>query len=110
LLDAGRLYFGTEDGTVYALSARDGSLLWRFHADGAVKGGIASSDGKLFFGDYAGKVYALRKTDGAKIWSTTTSGAHLGFSSGQFYSTPAAAYGRVFLGNTDGFVYSFAES
>ena len=36
-----------------------------------------------------------------------TSGAHFGFGSGQFYSTPAVAFGRVYMGNTDGRVYSF---
>jgi hypothetical protein len=40
----------------------------------------------------------------------STSGAHHGLSSGQFYATPAVAYGRVYLGNTDGFVYSYASS
>jgi len=36
-----------------------------------------------------------------------TDGAHFGFGSGQFYSTPAVAFGRVYMGNTDGRVYSF---
>jgi outer membrane protein assembly factor BamB len=39
-----------------------------------------------------------------------TNGARLGLGSGQFYSTAAVAYGRVYIGNTDGFVYSFAAS
>ena len=29
---------------------------------------------------------------------------------GQFYSTPAAAYGRVYIGGTDGKVYSFGAT
>ena len=36
-----------------------------------------------------------------------TNGAHFGFGSGQFYATPAVAFGRVYMGNTDGRVYSF---
>ena len=36
-----------------------------------------------------------------------TSGARFGFGSGQFYSSPAVAFGRVYIGNTDGRVYSF---
>ena len=36
-----------------------------------------------------------------------TNGAHFGFGSGKFYSTPAVAFGRVYMGNTDGRVYSF---
>jgi outer membrane protein assembly factor BamB len=39
----------------------------------------------------------------------STNGAHFGFGSGQFYATPSVAFGRVYMGNTDGRVYSFAE-
>jgi outer membrane protein assembly factor BamB len=109
LLSGGRLYFGAEDGTVYALRASDGAELWRYKAHGAVKGGLALSRGKLYFGDYSGHVYALRQ-DGRQVWQVGTTGKAFGFASGQFYATPAVAFGRVFLGNTDGNVYSFAAS
>ena len=45
--------------------------------------------------------------DGHQLWAVGTNGAQLGFGSGNFYSTPAVAYGRVYMGNTDGRVYSF---
>jgi outer membrane protein assembly factor BamB len=104
----GAVYFGSENGTVYALRESDGGVRWTFHAAGAVKGGLALKDGRLFFGDYAGRMYAIRASDGRQVWSMSTSGARFGFGSGQFYATPAVAYGRVFLGNTDGSVYSFS--
>lgn len=107
LLDRGRLFLGSEDGTVYNLRARDGAIRWTYKAGGAVKGALALADGKLFFGDYAGQVTALRRSDGRRLWRTGTSGGTLG-GSGNFYATPAVAYGRVYLGNTDGFVYSFS--
>jgi outer membrane protein assembly factor BamB len=108
LLDAGRLYFGSEDGTVYALRASDGAVRWRYKASGAVKGGLALKDGKLFFGDYGGKVQAIRQADGHRLWRSNSAGTKLGLRSGRFYSTPAVAYGRVYIGSLDGFVYSFA--
>jgi outer membrane protein assembly factor BamB len=110
LVVSGRLYFGTEDGTVYALRARDGAVRWRYKADGAVKGGLALSQGRLFFGDYGGKVHAIRLRDGSSIWETSSAGSSFGLKAGRFYSTPAAAYGRVYIGSLDGFVYSFAAS
>jgi outer membrane protein assembly factor BamB len=110
LLDSGRLYFGSEDGTVYALRASDGGLRWRYRAAGAVKGGLALKNGKLFFGDYAGKVQAIRQTDGHRVWSSSSAGTRFGLTAGRFYSTPAVAYGRVYIGSLDGFVYSFASS
>jgi outer membrane protein assembly factor BamB len=38
----------------------------------------------------------------------TTNGTQFGFGSGNFYASPAVAFGRVYMGNTDGSVYSFA--
>jgi outer membrane protein assembly factor BamB len=110
LVASGRLYFGTEDGTVYALRARDGAVRWRYKADGAVKGALALSQGRLFFGDYGGKVHAIRQRDGSPIWETSSAGSAFGLKAGRFYSTPAIAYGRVYIGSLDGFVYSLAAS
>lgn len=108
LIVGGRVYFGSENGTVYALRVRNGSEVWRYQARGAVKGGLALAGGRLYFGDYSGHAYAIRRSDGHEVWNVGTNGARFGLGSGQFYSTPAVAYGRVYLGNTDGFVYSFA--
>jgi outer membrane protein assembly factor BamB len=110
LVASGRVYFGTEDGTVYALNARDGAVRWRYKASGAVKGGLALDQGRLFFGDYGGKVHAIRQRDGSPIWQTSSAGTAFGLHAGSFYSTPAVAYGRVYIGSLDGFVYSLAAS
>jgi outer membrane protein assembly factor BamB len=110
LVASGRIYFGTEDGTVYALRARDGAVRWRYKADGAVKGALALDRGRLFFGDYGGRMHAIRQRDGSQIWETSSAGGAFGLQAGRFYSTPAVAYGRVYIGSLDGFVYSFAAS
>jgi len=110
LLKNGRLFFGSEDGTVYALDADSGRTIWTYRASGAVKGGPALASGTLYFGDYGGKVHAVQARTGREVWSVGTSGTRFGFGSGSFYSTAAVAFGRVYLGNTDGRVYSFAAS
>jgi outer membrane protein assembly factor BamB len=110
LVANGRVYFGTEDGTVYALRARDGALRWTYKANGAVKGGLALDAGRLFFGDYGGRMHAIRQRDGSPIWDTSSAGSAFGLKAGSFYATPAVAYGRVYIGSLDGFVYSFAAS
>lgn len=107
LLLGGGIYFGSEDGTVYNLDARSGAVRWTYRAGGAVKGGIAADGDRLVFGDYSGTVTALRRSDGSRIWATGTSGSAFGLRAGTFYGTPAIAYGRVFIGNTDGFMYAF---
>jgi outer membrane protein assembly factor BamB len=109
LVDHDRVYFGSEDGTVYALDTADGAIKWTYKAGGAVKGAVAlDGDGRLFFGDYNGQVTALRRADGKQLWKTGTSGGAFGLKSGNFYAGAAVAYGRVYIGNTDGFVYSFS--
>ena len=105
LLDHGRLYFGTQNGTVYALDARNGHVLWTYHASGSVKASptLCRRDALLrrLLRPRAGD---LRAT-GQRIWRSSSGGALLG--SGTFYSTAAVVYGRVFLGNTDGRVYAY---
>lgn len=69
-LNAGKLFVGSEDGTVYALDAATGCLWWMFKASATVKTAISiGNQGKTaFFGDTSGFVYALRVSDGSVIW------------------------------------------
>jgi outer membrane protein assembly factor BamB len=105
LLDSGRVYFGTQSGLVYALNAKDGSVVWTYHAADAVKASPTLKDGVLYFGDYSGQLQAVRAQDGHRLWVSGSEGAVFG--SGNFYSTAAVAWGRVFLGNTDGRFYAY---
>jgi polyvinyl alcohol dehydrogenase (cytochrome) len=66
----GKLFVGSENGTVYALDSATGCLWWMFNASATVKTAI-SVDGKtgsVFFGDTNGIVYALKAADGSLIW------------------------------------------
>jgi outer membrane protein assembly factor BamB len=109
LATKGRIYLGSQDGTIYCLLAKSGRIVWRHHSGGAVKAALAMSQGRLYFGSYGGSVTALRAKDGSVAWRAGTSGRAFG-RAGNFYATPAVAFGRVYLGNTDGRVYSFAAS
>jgi len=95
-----RLYFGSEDGTVYAMRTTDGRIDWKYHAGDAVKGGIAYEQGRLYFGDYTGSVNAVRARDGKLVWTRSN------VTSEKFYATPAVGFGRVFLSTTDGYVHA----
>jgi polyvinyl alcohol dehydrogenase (cytochrome) len=67
---SGRLFVGSEDGTVYALDAATGCLWWMFKASATVKTAISVGNGgkAAFFGDTNGFVYALNVADGSVIW------------------------------------------
>jgi outer membrane protein assembly factor BamB len=107
LLDDGMVFLGSQDGIVYALSQRTGSTVWTYHAAGAVKASPTLDNGVLYFGDYAGDLQAVNEHNGRRLWRSGSEGALLG--SGTFYSTAAVAYGRVFLGNTDGRIYAYDQ-
>ena len=102
----GIVYFGSEDGTVYALRAKNGARRWTFQTADAVYG-VSYANGRLFFGDKSGKVTAVNARSGKLIWQQQTNGAAFG-GGGIFYSTPAVAFGRVYIGNADSKVYSFS--
>jgi outer membrane protein assembly factor BamB len=102
----GTVYFGCENGELFALDTANGHTRWATQLGGAVKAAPAYYGGKLFVGDYGGHMNAVDAKTGKIVWQSGSLGPGLG-ASGQFYSTPAVAYGRVYAGNTDGRVYSY---
>lgn len=72
-IDTVKIYFGTDDGHMWALDQGDGSVIWKFrvgpHANGkSIFSSPAIFDGILYFGAYDGCVYALDAATGALIW------------------------------------------
>jgi outer membrane protein assembly factor BamB len=100
------VYFGCEDGGLYALSTISGNVRWVAQLGGPIKAAPAYYGGRLYVGDYGGYMNAVDAKSGKVIWQSGSLGPGFG-ASGQFYSTPAVAYGRVYSGNNDGRVYSF---
>jgi outer membrane protein assembly factor BamB len=108
LVHHGKVIFGCESGDIFALDEKTGKVRWKTHTNGAVKGALAYHDGAVFATNYAGEVYALDAGNGHVKWVAHTQGG--GFlHGGGVYSTPAVAFGRVYLGGLDGRVYSFEE-
>jgi outer membrane protein assembly factor BamB len=108
LIDQGRVFFGSQNGTVYALDDSTGAQVWSYRAASAVKASPTLSGGVLYFGDYSGRLQAVSEQSGRRLWVSKSEGALLG--SGNFYSTAAVVYGRVYIGNTDGRVYAYDAS
>ena len=66
---AGKLFVGSEDGTVYALDASTGCIWWTFRAADTVKTAISIGNGHTaFFGDTTGYFYAVDSNNGSQIW------------------------------------------
>jgi polyvinyl alcohol dehydrogenase (cytochrome) len=91
---AGWLYVGSQNGTVYALSAIGGCIRWTFAAAGGVRTAIAvGNDGAVYFGDTAANVYALHAETGARRWVRSVESHPLARITG----TPTLHDGRLYV-------------
>ena len=122
VLHGGVLFFGSDDGNVYAVDAASGRERWRFRTGGPVVASPAVADGLVLVGSYDGRFYALDEASGAPLWKFTTEGERRFEARGLhgflprtqtyadpfdvFLSSPVVADGAVFFGSGDGKVYA----
>jgi polyvinyl alcohol dehydrogenase (cytochrome) len=72
---SGRLFVGSQNGTVYSLDAKTGCIYWTFTAKSGVRTAVAFGprDGAngyaAYFGDTGANVYALDAATGRELWS-----------------------------------------
>lgn len=69
----GRLFVGSQNGTVYALDAKSGCILWTFSARTGVRtapvlGERAGGGYAIYFGDTGANLYAVNAATGQEIW------------------------------------------
>ena len=102
----GVLYFGSEDGTFYALDPATGSLLWDYAMPGGLSSGLQSSpavmNGVAYVGSWDGSLYALDTSTGDLLWDYTTGDAVL--------SSPSVSGGMVYFGSRDHNFYALDAS
>jgi outer membrane protein assembly factor BamB len=118
----GVIYFGGDDGNVYAVDAADGHQLWKRRTGGPVAATPAIAGGTLYIGSYDGKFYALDAHSGAPRWKFVTGGERRFEAKGLhgllpkdqtiadpfdvFLSSPVLGAGAVYFGSGDGNVYA----
>ena len=91
---SGVVYVGSQNGTVYAVSANTGCIFWTFSAAGGVRTAIAiADDGVVYFGDTAANVYALDARAGTRRWVRSIESHPLARITG----TPALHDGRLYV-------------
>ncbi len=80
VIAGGRIFVGSQDGTVYAMDVDSGCVYWTFKADAEVRSALTiepAQDGRnghgpyAYFGDFIGKVYALDAGSGTLIWKSS---------------------------------------
>lgn len=102
----GRVFVGTQSGTVYAIDAASGCVHWSFQADAAVRaavsiGRVETRSGPrfaAFIGDRSGHVYAVDGANGALLWKTKVDG----FVFARVTGSPVFHDGRLYVGVASG--------
>ena len=65
----GRVYVGSNDGTIYAIDAHTGCLYWMYRAKSMVRSGVVvGPDKRAYVGDLDANLYALDTETGKLIW------------------------------------------
>ena len=69
----GRVFVGSQNGTVYALDAQSGCIRWTFSAGGGVRTAITigwrGPRSTAYFADTAANAYALDAESGERLWT-----------------------------------------
>jgi outer membrane protein assembly factor BamB len=96
----GNIYFATDDGSVYSITAADGYEVWQQpHRIGhKIWSTAAVANGLVYIGSFDKTVYALDAATGAEVWKYTTLGA--------ISAAPLAFGGNVYVGSYDRHFYA----
>ncbi len=120
--DRNILYFGGDDGNVYAVEAETGRQIWKHATNGPVPSTPTVSEGTVYVTSYDGKLYALNSKTGAVKWKFATAGERRFEAKGLhgllpanqtiadpydvFLSSPVVAQGAVYFGSGDSNFYA----
>ncbi|HMK05695.1 MAG TPA: PQQ-binding-like beta-propeller repeat protein [Ferruginibacter sp.] len=88
----GFVVFGNQQGTVTALSLKDGKQQWTFKTAGSIYSSPATAKNKIVFGSTDGYVYCLDEK-GKEVWKLKTGAAVLG--------CPVIEDKMVYIGGSD---------
>ena len=65
----GKVYTGSNDGTVFALDAKTGCIYWRYQAKALVRSApVVGPDSRVYFGDLESNFYAVDDASGKLVW------------------------------------------
>jgi len=116
------LYFGGDDGNIYAVDSETGRQLWKRSTGGPTPCTPAVANGTVYATSYDGKFYALDAQTGAIKWKFATEGERRFEAKGihglqpknqtiadqfdVYLSSPVVANGAVYFGSGDGNLYA----
>ncbi len=93
-VDCGKVVFGTETGSLYALRAYNGMVAWGIPLFGPIVSTPTIYNKKVFVGTKSGAMYCVDLDNGNILWVYPVIG--------QIVASPKVLEGKVFFGTTDG--------
>jgi len=118
----GTVFFGSDDGQLYAVDAASGRQRWMLRTGGPVASTPAVAAGRVYAVSYRGGLHAVDAASGALLWKFTTPGERRfearGLNGQQplaqtfadpydvYLSSPLVVQGTVFFGSGDGHLYA----
>lgn len=99
----GAVYFGSMDGSLYAINLSTGKLIWRYLTSGPVQeSSPCVHDGLVYVGDLNGVLHAVEASTGKVRWTFKTEG--------EIKSSPNCFGGRIYVGSYDQNLYCLSAS
>ena len=63
----GRVFFGSYNGVLYGVSARNGAVLWHFGTGGAISGAVVVVAGVVYAGNFSHRIYGISARNGRQL-------------------------------------------
>ena len=102
----GKVYFGSSDGNVYAVTADTGVELWKVQTKDVVHASPAVFNNIVYIGSWDSYLYAFNAETGDEKWSFKAGEDNTIHNQVGFQSSPAVVDGVVYVGCRDGHVYA----
>jgi outer membrane protein assembly factor BamB len=105
VLGSGRVYCGSSDGKVYALSLSDGEKIWEFDTHDDIEASPLLLDGAVYVGNLSGEFFCLDAKTGQVRWEYKCDNSIYG--SANWAMNPENQKYRILVGSYDNRLYCF---
>ena len=109
----GVIYFGSDDGTLYAVNLSTHDLKWKYQTGGAVRSQPAVDLTLVYAASDDSDLYAISKSDGTLAWKSQIERSPIQRSSSDmtsawdwYTSSPVLQDTTLYIGSTDGNLYA----
>jgi len=111
----GILYFGADNGVLYALNSESKRLIWEFKTDGLIRSGIEIVKGEIWFASDDGFLYSINSKTGKLIWKFDLENLNLSrrlpaveapYEYDYLHSSPVYNNGLIYIGGLNGKLYA----